>query len=125
LGNWLVVEVRAKRIAETFNDQFVAPEGGGFTDREISSEYEHERSAHTVFKGKIVLRNLASGAEVSIPTNDEDSEVIGILDESSALVRIKDSLYLADIGAAGLGKYTLLVRAPEITQVHWAFYTTS
>lgn len=72
---------------------------------------------------RITLWNLADGRRIDLAIPENDSEIVAIFDGGSVLLRIKDTLFLADIKGTKLAGYRFVASDSIIPQVHWAFYS--
>lgn len=71
--------------------------------------------------GKLAIWNLADGRKITLDTGQEDSEVLAIGKAGKMLYRVNDAIYSASIEGNKIAKTALVVKAPAVTNVHWAF----
>jgi len=78
------------------------------------------RNFRDVLPGKLDLYSVTTDRTYSITTNQGDSEVL-LVDNNTVYYRVSDRLYSAAIGKDGLEPANLLATSESIRDVHWAF----
>lgn len=71
--------------------------------------------------GILAIWNLTDGRKLTLHTGQEDSEILGIAKNGSMLYRINDALYSARINGSQIDETALLIKGPEVTDIHWVF----
>jgi len=72
----------------------------------------------------LTLYNLAYSRSVAIAIPEDDSKIVYIFDGHTVLLRIRDTLFFAEIRGSKLGDYKLVAHDSAIPLVHWAFTPT-
>lgn len=71
--------------------------------------------------GKLAIWNLSDGRQLTLRTGQEDSEVLRIAKDGTMLYRVNDAIYSARIDGKKIDETALVVKAPEVTNIHWVF----
>lgn len=79
------------------------------------------RFQHLEIPGKIAIWNLADRRKLTLHTGQEDSEVLGLAKDGEMLYRVNDAIYSAKIDGNKIGEPALVVKAPQVTNIHWVF----
>lgn len=82
--------------------------------------YENLAYKGSIFPGRLHLYNVDSQKSFAITTNQADSEVL-LVANNTVYYRVTDRLYTAPLTVAGIGQSTLIARNCDIRDAHWAF----
>lgn len=77
----------------------------------------------TFMPGKLLLKNLVDGREITIRTGQQDSEVVDVRDDGLVLYRVNDEIFSAQIDGNKLSAPTLVVKSDDVPEAHWAFWS--
>lgn len=69
-----------------------------------------------------MLQNLGDGRKIRIETDQEDSEILWA-DDNSALYRVNDAIYQAQIIGDKLQDTTMIVKDQDVPEIHWVFWS--
>ena len=75
--------------------------------------------------GIFTLDNLIDGRQVTLKTNQEDSEVLDVRKNGLVLYRVNDEIYSAQIEGDKLSAPTLVAKGDDVPEVHWAFWSNA
>jgi hypothetical protein len=78
--------------------------------------------AHASIPGILMLQNLGDGRKIRIETDQEDSEILWA-DDNSALYRVNDAIYQAQIIGDKLQDTTMIVKDQDVPEIHWVFWS--
>tara|TARA_R110002072_G_C7959878_1_gene533797 strand:+ start:1215 stop:2453 length:1239 start_codon:yes stop_codon:yes gene_type:complete len=124
-GEWVVTE-EVHRIPDTevpeARAEFHARWRSGVSDNEYldaTSRFLHFEVRPT---GRLLIYNVFERKEFVIETGEPDSEVL-LVENNQVYYRVDDSIYREeiDLRREQLTNTTLLVSAPEVRHMHWAF----
>jgi len=130
--DWLVTSASASLLANLLAKETNVPEAltvvaqGKQRDQfVIHAEPRTAPDVATLPARRITLWNLADGRRIDLAIPEDDSEIVHVFDGHRVLLRIKDSLFFAEIEGSKLVNYRLVAHDSAIPQVHWAFYSTA
>ena len=86
----------------------------------VQAAYDR-RFANIEIPGKLLLWNLTDGRRLTLNTGQEDSEILAIGPDGQILYRVNDAMYSARIDGDKIGEPHLVVKAPVVADIHWAF----
>lgn len=124
-GEWVAIEE-----IHTIPDAEKPQAGAEFYERlrsvDSGSEYLDATSRYLYSEvratGRLFIYNVHERKEFIIETGEPDSEIL-LIENNQVYYRMDDGIYRADIElrAEQLTNTTLLVSAPEVRNMHWAF----
>jgi len=117
--NWLGVQVGAERFAVKRTrpspgqrERRKAPTATGYPfDWKWVSEY---------FPGTLLLYNVATRKQYTIETGQGDCEIL-FVEGRAVYYRVNDRIFRGRIGEKTIEEAEMLVKKPEVADIHWAF----
>ncbi|MFN7932122.1 MAG: hypothetical protein U0R19_02270 [Bryobacteraceae bacterium] len=76
------------------------------------------------FPGTLLLYNVDTRQRYTIETGQGDSEFL-LVEEETIYYRANDRLYRGRIGAKAIEDVELLLKRPEVVDIHWLFRSKS
>lgn len=92
------------------------------TGPNVQEFYEQLTEQNYSFPGLLVVQNLADGRKVRIQTDQEDSEILWVGNDS-VLYRVNDVIYQAKIAGDKAQDTTVIVKDENVPEIHWAFWS--
>ena len=124
-GSWLATIAEYYRPA---NDDNPGRENErSFSTKElpnVKDEFNSIAGASYRIPGILDLYNLVDGRRLTIHTNQEDSEILGVFGDS-IIYRVNDSIYQTTISGGNLVNQHLLVTDQDVPEIHWSFMSSA
>lgn len=124
-GSWLATIAEYYRPA---NDDNPGRENErSFSTKElpnVKDEFNSFAGASYRIPGILDLYNLVDGRRLTIHTNQEDSEILGVFGDS-IIYRVNDSIYQTTISGGNLVNQHLLVTDQDVPEIHWSFMSSA
>ena len=88
--------------------------------RSVFEGVERRERLPLVYPGRLHVHDVATGQSTVIVTNEEDSEVL-LVDEETIYYRVNDTIHASARGVSGLLPGRILATDDRIRDAHWAF----
>ena len=88
--------------------------------RSVFEGVERRERLPLVYPGRLHVHDVATGQSTVIVTNEEDSEVL-LVDEETIYYRVNDTIHSSQRGVSGLLPGRILATDDRIRDAHWAF----
>jgi hypothetical protein len=121
-GSWLTTRVTYRTNDRTRGPGVMNERASGTFNLPNVEELYASTDNFYRFPGILMLENLDDGRDIRIMTNQEDSEVLYVRN-NTVFYRVNDAIYASRIEQDRLDSPELLVRDDDVPEVHWMFWS--